>query len=68
MFLPLSVYRGMQWAGDPPPCADTPPRVDTHLPRQMSPWADTPTPWAGTSSTRRPLKRTVRLLLECILV
>ena len=35
----------------PPPQADT-------LPRQIPPWSDTP---------RRPLQRTVRILLECIL-
>ena len=50
---------------------------DRHSPGQTPPWADTP--WADTHCPvhigihltpppRRPLQRTVRILLECILV
>ena len=49
------------------PCADTAPR---QTPQQTPPWADPTrqTPWADTSPQRWPLQRTVRILLECILV
>ena len=61
--------------------ADTPPGrhpLGRHPPPgQTTPWADTPlgkppqadTPWADTPLPQgRPLQRTVRILLECILV
>ena len=49
------------------------------IPQADTPWTDTPSgqtpPWADTSASRhhplphrRPLQRTVRILLECILV
>ena len=66
-----SVHRG---GGCTPP-RQTPP-LDRH-PGQTTPWADTPlvdTPWANTPpgrhppSIRRPLRRSVRILPECILV
>ena len=68
------------WDTPPPPWADTP-QADIHLGRyhlgrHPHPWSDTPqadTPWIDTPlgrhpSSRRLLLRTVRILLECILV
>ena len=46
------------------PLGKTPPQADT--PRQTPPWADTTQ--ADTPPTRWLLKRTVRVLLECILL
>ena len=43
------------------------PTLGTHSPRQRVPTTQTPS-WADTLLPRRPLKRTVRILLECILV
>ena len=47
------------WPDTTPPWADTPARHHTPQPD---------TPWAGIPPGRRPLQRTVRILLECILV
>ena len=50
------------------PGADTPsPRADTTPPEQTPPHEQTP-PWEQTPPEIRPLLRTVRILLECILV
>ena len=64
------------WADITPPWADTPFPGQTPLPlgRHPSPWTDTPSPrqtyplGRPPPRPRRPLQRTVRILLECILV
>ena len=78
MFLHLSVILSTGGVSDRHPRADTPragtPLVDTHW--ADTPWADTPlgrhpprqTPPLHPPPPRRPLQRTVRILLECILV
>ena len=45
-----------------PVYAGIPPRADTH---PLPSWADNP---PGQTSPQQPLQRTVRILLECILV
>ena len=51
------------WTDTPgrPPPPGRPPRADT-------PWADTPSACWDTHTPRRPLQRTIHILLECILV
>ena len=63
-------YAPAPWA-DPPPWVD-PPRADTPParhppPSQTPPWADT-LPGQNPPPSRRLRQRTVRILLECILV
>ena len=53
---------GSTWAGTPP--AGTPPQDQIHPPRQVHP----PGPGTHPREQRRLLLRTVRILLECILV
>ena len=48
-------------------CLQTPPWEDT-APGRPTPWADTPQVDNPLPRERRPLQRTVRILLECILV
>ena len=76
MFLYLSVFLftggGVHPLGRHALWADTPLDADTspghrHLPGQMTPRADNP-PGRHPFHPRRPLKWTVRILLECILI
>ena len=63
------VYPSMHWGRHPPgrpPWADIT-RLGRHPPGQTPPQADTPPPRAD-DLPRRPLQRTVRIILECILV
>ena len=69
---PLGVDIPLLVGADPPPGADTP-REQTHPPRSRHtpPQEQTPPPRSRhppPGPERRPLLRTVRILLECILV
>ena len=60
--------RGVHPLGRHPQADTTPLLADTLW---TPPWADTPPPWTPPRQTPlplRPLQRTVRILLECILV
>ena len=74
MFLHLSVSHSVHRGGclgDMTPVkhspGQTPPWADT-LPQADTPWADTPHQVRQSPPGRRLLQRTVRILLECILV
>ena len=42
--------------------------ISQHALGEDTPWEDTPTPWAEPPLPRRPMHRTVSILLECTLV
>ena len=52
-----------RWVSTPLYAGTHTPSLDTHTPRQILHWADTP-----SLPPRWPLQRTVHILLECILV